>query len=104
MGDHHLRESPFEGHAFRLEPDRCIIQLYSLIGGIILFHYGPFLFFVYPEWYGIVSRSDITRSSAVFVCRQIYGGIAFAVAIVALISALALANVSASSICAFVKY
>jgi len=50
-----------------------IIFLYSLIGGIFLFHYGPFLFFVYPEW-------------------EIYGGIAFAVAAVALISALALAN------------
>ena len=38
--------------------DRTIIitsQLYSLVGGLILFKYGPFLFFVYPEWYGIVS-------------------------------------------------
>lgn len=50
-----------------------IILLYSLIGGIILFHYGPFLFFVYPEW-------------------QIYGGIAFAVALVAAMTILALGN------------
>jgi len=50
-----------------------IILLYSFIGGIILFHYGPFLFFVYPEW-------------------QIYGGIACAVALVALITVLALGN------------
>jgi len=50
-----------------------IILLYSFIGGIILYHYGPFLFFVYPEW-------------------QIYGGIAFAVALVAAITILALGN------------
>jgi hypothetical protein len=50
-----------------------IILLYSLIGGIVLFHYGPFLFFVYPEW-------------------QIYGGIALAVALVAAITILALGN------------
>jgi len=50
-----------------------IIFLYSFIGGILLFHYGPFLFFVYPEW-------------------QIYGGIACAVALVAAITVLALGN------------
>ncbi len=56
MGDHHLRESPFVS-TFRLEPDRCtiILQLYSVVGGIFLFKYGPFLFFVYPEWYDIIS-------------------------------------------------
>ena len=43
-----------------------MIQLYSFIGGILLFHYGPFLFFVYPEWYGPPSwRCDIIRSFAV---------------------------------------
>ncbi|KAH9968680.1 hypothetical protein BC827DRAFT_1257704 [Russula dissimulans] len=50
-----------------------IIFLYSFIGGIFLFKYGPFLFFVYPEW-------------------EIYGGIALAVAVTALLNALALAN------------
>jgi len=50
-----------------------IIFLYSFIGGIILFRYGPFLFFVYPEW-------------------QIYGGIALAVALVAAITTLGLGN------------
>ncbi|KAH9982761.1 hypothetical protein BGW80DRAFT_1264862 [Lactifluus volemus] len=47
------------------------IFLYSLIGGILLFHYGPFLFFVYPEW-------------------EIYGGVALAVAVTAALNALAL--------------
>jgi len=50
-----------------------IIFLYSFIGGIFLFKYGPFIFFVYPEW-------------------EIYGGIAMAVAGTALINALAFAN------------
>ncbi|KAF8482075.1 hypothetical protein DFH94DRAFT_734883 [Russula ochroleuca] len=50
-----------------------IILLYSSIGGIFLFHYGPFLFFVYPEW-------------------QVYGGIALAVAVTAALNTLALAN------------
>ncbi|KAI0257264.1 hypothetical protein BJV78DRAFT_1161311 [Lactifluus subvellereus] len=50
-----------------------IIFLYSFIGGILLFHYGPFLFFVYPEW-------------------QIYGGVSLAVALTAALTALALAN------------
>ena len=53
---------------------------------------------------GNLSHRDIARSSAVVVCREIYGGIAFVVAFVALISAVALANVSISSIRAFVKY
>jgi hypothetical protein len=42
---------------FRLMADRrrrIILQLYSVIGGIVLFKYGPFLFFVYPEWCAIV--------------------------------------------------
>jgi len=47
-----------------------IIFLYSSIGGIILFRYGPFLFFVYPEW-------------------QIFGGVALAVAGAAALNALA---------------
>ena len=49
----------FRDYTFRSNLiDRTIIitlQLYSLVGGIILFKYGPFLFFVYPEWYGIAS-------------------------------------------------
>jgi len=48
-----------------------IICLYSFIGGILLFHYGPFIFFVYPEW-------------------QIYGGVAMAVGGTAALTALAL--------------
>jgi len=47
--------------------------LYSLAGGIFLFRYGQFLFFVYPEW-------------------QIYGGIALAVAATAAVNILALSN------------
>ncbi|KAI9460459.1 hypothetical protein BJY52DRAFT_1425892 [Lactarius psammicola] len=53
----------------------AFIFLYSFIGGILLFRYGPFLFFIYPEW-------------------QIYGGIAMGVAAVAVINALSLANKS----------
>ncbi|KAH9044617.1 hypothetical protein EDB85DRAFT_2070747 [Lactarius pseudohatsudake] len=53
----------------------ALIFLYSLVGGIILFRYGPFLFFVYPEW-------------------QIYGGVAMGVAAVAAINAISLANKS----------
>jgi len=61
-----------------------IILLYSVIGGILLFRYGPFLFFVYPEW-------------------QIYGGVAMAVAVVAAITIFALGNRSRtwSRACAF---
>ena len=43
-----------------------MIQLYSVIGGIILFHYGPFLFFVYPEWYG--PRLGTVTSLAHLLC------------------------------------
>jgi len=50
-----------------------IIFLYSVVGGVFLFKYGPFLFFTYPEW-------------------EIYGGIAMAVAGTALLTALAFAN------------
>ncbi|KAI5124100.1 hypothetical protein M0805_000914 [Coniferiporia weirii] len=50
-----------------------IIILYSTAGGIFLFRYGQYLYFVYPEW-------------------QIYGGIALAVAATALINILALSN------------
>ncbi|KAI0274937.1 hypothetical protein BC834DRAFT_965399 [Gloeopeniophorella convolvens] len=50
-----------------------IIFLYSIIGGIVLFRYGQFLFFVYPEW-------------------QIYGGIAMAVGATAAINAIALSS------------
>jgi len=50
-----------------------IIALYSLVGGIFLFKYGNFLFFVYPEW-------------------EIYGGISMLVGGVAVINILALSN------------
>ncbi|KAF8273021.1 hypothetical protein EI94DRAFT_1677420 [Lactarius quietus] len=53
----------------------ALIFLYSAIGGILLFRDGPFLFFTYPEW-------------------QIYGGISLAVAGVAALTAIALANKS----------
>jgi hypothetical protein len=76
-----------------------ILQLYSVVGGVFLFKYGPFLFFTYPEWYGIVwALCDITRSSVLTLHRQIYGGIAMAVAGTALLTALAFANVSVPSI------
>jgi len=62
MGSHHLRGSPFFFFGTTRSASNLIgrtiiitLQLYSLVGGIILFKYGPFLFFVYPEWYGIVS-------------------------------------------------
>jgi len=51
----------------------AFIFLYSVIGGIVLFKYGPFLFFVYPEW-------------------QIYGGIAMAVGGLAATNAISFAN------------
>lgn len=50
-----------------------VIALYSIPGSIILFKYGQFWFFLYPEWF-------------------IYGGIGMAVAAVALINCLALSN------------
>jgi len=50
-----------------------IILLYSGIGGILLFKYGEFLFFVYPEW-------------------EIYGGISMLVGGMALVNILALSN------------
>jgi len=50
-----------------------IISLYSVVGGIVLFKYGQFLFFNYPEW-------------------QIYGGIAMAVGAVAVLNIFALSN------------
>ena len=61
MGNHHHRGSPVFFATTR--PASSLIgrsavialQLYSAVGGIFLFKYGPFLFFVYPEWYGIVS-------------------------------------------------
>ena len=84
---------------FRLMADRrCIIlQLYSVIGGIILLKYGPFLFFIYPEWcavvFGVITSLALAQLRASYV-RQIYGGIAMGVAAVAVINALSLANVS----------
>jgi len=50
-----------------------VITIYSVIGSIILFKYGQFWFFIYPEW-------------------QIYGGIGMAVGAAALINAMALSN------------
>ncbi|KAI0685075.1 hypothetical protein BC835DRAFT_1386137 [Cytidiella melzeri] len=50
-----------------------IIMAYSIAGGIFLFKYGSFLFFVYPDY-------------------QIYGGIAMAVGGLALICIFALGN------------
>jgi len=50
-----------------------ILSVYSFAGGIFLIKYGPFLFFVYPEW-------------------QIYGGISMLAGVVALLTALAFAN------------
>jgi len=50
-----------------------IMMAYSVAGGIFLFKYGQFLFFVYPEW-------------------QIYGGVAMGVAALALISLFTLGN------------
>jgi len=50
-----------------------LILLYSAVGGIVLFKWGQFLFFVYPEW-------------------EIYGGIAMAVAGLSLVTIFALAN------------
>lgn len=50
-----------------------VIVLYSLAGGIFLFKYGNFIYFVYPEW-------------------QIYGGIAMGIGATALINIVALSN------------
>ncbi|GJE86286.1 hypothetical protein PsYK624_023660 [Phanerochaete sordida] len=50
-----------------------LIMLYSIAGGIVLFKWGPFLFFTYPEW-------------------QIYGGVGLAVGFVCLITIFALGN------------
>jgi len=51
----------------------AIIVLYSAVGGIFLFKYGQFLFFIYPEW-------------------EIYGGIGMLVAGTAFVNAVALSN------------
>jgi len=50
-----------------------IIFVYSVAGGIFLFHWGQFIYFTYPEW-------------------QIYGAIAMSVAGTALINIFALSN------------
>jgi len=50
-----------------------IIALYSAVGGFVLIKYGPWLFFVYPEW-------------------ELYGGASFGVAAVAFVSVVALSN------------
>ncbi|KAI0348163.1 hypothetical protein BDW22DRAFT_1350323 [Trametopsis cervina] len=50
-----------------------IIAAYSIAGGIVLFKFGPLLFFIYPEW-------------------QIYGGVAMGVGALAVISIFALGN------------
>jgi len=50
-----------------------IISLYSVAGGVVLFKYGQFLFFTYPEW-------------------QIYGGIALAVGGLCVMNIFALSN------------
>jgi len=50
-----------------------VIALYSIVGSIILFKWGAFLFFIYPEWF-------------------IYGGIGMAVGAVAIINIFALSN------------
>jgi len=61
-----------------------VILLYSAAGGILLVHWGQYLFFVSPEWY-------------------LYGGIGLMVAFVALINILALSNRSYlwSRVCKF---
>ncbi|EIM92697.1 uncharacterized protein STEHIDRAFT_89915 [Stereum hirsutum FP-91666 SS1] len=51
------------------------IFIYSIVGGIFFFLWGPYFFFIYPEW-------------------QIYGGIAMAIGAVALINVIALSNKS----------
>lgn len=50
-----------------------VIALYSIAGGVLLFRYGEYLFFTYPEW-------------------QIYGGIAMGVAATAVINIFCLSN------------
>ncbi|KDQ63024.1 hypothetical protein JAAARDRAFT_363930 [Jaapia argillacea MUCL 33604] len=50
-----------------------VIFVYSVIGGIILFKYGPFWFFTYPEW-------------------QIYGGVSLGIGAVALMNMIALSS------------
>jgi len=50
-----------------------IIFLYSVAGGVVMFEWGQYLYFTYPEW-------------------EIYGGIGFAVAFVAFINIIALSN------------
>ena len=56
MGGLNLRALPWVHTTFCLMADRrrIILQLYSTIGGILLFRDGPFLFFTYPEWCAIV--------------------------------------------------
>ena len=51
------------------------VALYNLAGSILLFRYGPFLFFDFPEW-------------------QIYGGIGIAVVAICVINVIALSNTS----------
>ena len=53
----------------------ALIALYSIAGGIVLFMYGQFLYFTYPE-------------------PQLYGGIAMAVAAISVITILCLSNSS----------
>ena len=73
---------------------RIILQLYSIIGGILLFRYGPFLFFVYPEWCALVFSAMLALAQLRCLCRQIYGGIAMGAGAVAVLNVIAFANVS----------
>jgi len=50
-----------------------IIFIYSVVGGVFMFHWGQYLYFVYPEW-------------------EIYGGIGMFVALTALINIIALST------------
>jgi len=50
-----------------------IIALYSFVGGFFLFHWGPYIYFMYPEW-------------------MIYGGISMVIGGAALVNAIAFSN------------
>jgi hypothetical protein len=100
MGDHHIRASPFE----TMRSASRLIDAYSCIVSS-----GEYFSSITDHSFSLSIQSGMTSGLVTspadlsVVCRQIYGGIALAVAVTALLNTLALANVSAPSIREFVK-
>lgn len=72
------------------------MQAYSIAGGVFLLTLGQYFFFTFPEWCVKFSIASLKMNATQLIKlrRQIYGGIGLGVAAAAVISILALSNVS----------